>query len=209
MAMCFASGRTRHRCTKIPRAPRYEKDVKRHQKCRTEIERLRTFIALIRGINVGGTGILPMKELASLCSGIGCQDVRTYIQSGNVIFKSELSEEQVRSCLEKALEKRMGKPIGVMVRTPAEMRAILSRNPFPDKEPAKVAVAFLTAPPPKDLVKNIAAPGGEQVEPGKREVYIYYPEGMGRSRLKLPLEGAATTVRNINTVAKLVELTQT
>jgi uncharacterized protein (DUF1697 family) len=190
-------------------AARYGKDGKGHQTCRTEFNRLRTSIALIRGINVGGTGILPMKELADLCSGIGFQDVRTYIQSGNVIFKSERSEEQVRSCLEKALQTKMGKPIGVMVRSAAEMRAILDRNPFPNQEPAKVAVAFLNAPPPKNLAKNVLATGGEQVEPGKREVYVYYPEGMGRSRLKLPLDGPATTLRNINSVAKLVELTQT
>ena len=95
-----------------------------------------------------------------------------------------------------------------MVRTPAEMRSILNKNPFPNKEPARVAVAFLCEPPPKDLMKNVVAPGGEQVKPGKREVYVYYPDGMGRSKLKLPLNGAAATVRNINTVTKLVALTE-
>lgn len=166
------------------------------------------FIALLRGINVGGTGVLPMKELAGLCSGLGFQAARTYIQSGNVIFESCLSEEDVRSSLEKALATRMGKNIDVIVRTPAEMRSVLKSNPFPDKEPAKVAVAFLRGPPPKDLMKNAAAPGGEQVKAGKREVYIFYPDGMGRSKLKLPLNGAAATVRNINTVTKLVALTE-
>jgi uncharacterized protein (DUF1697 family) len=113
----------------------------------------------------------------------------------------------MRSRLEKALAATMGKQINVMVRTPAEMRSILSKNPFPDKEPAKVAVVFLTDAPPKNLIKNVVAPGHEQVHPGKREIYVYYPEGMGRSKLKLPLEGAAATVRNMNTVAKLVEMT--
>lgn len=149
-----------------------------------------------------------MKELAALCSRLGFQAVRTYIQSGNVIFESDLSEEAVRSCLEKALAVRMGKKIDVMVRTPGEMRSILSHNPFPGKEPAKVAVAFLCEPAPKDLKKNVVAPGGEQVQPGKREIYVYYPDGMGRSKLKLPLKGAAATVRNINTVSKLVALTE-
>jgi uncharacterized protein (DUF1697 family) len=166
------------------------------------------FIALLRGINVGGTGLLPMKELAALCSGLGFQAVRTYIQNGNVIFESKLSEEAVQSRLEKALAARMEKKIDVMVRTSAEMRAILSANPFPDKEPAKVAAAFLCEPPPKDLRKNVVALGGEQVRLGKREVYVYYPDGMGRSKLKLPLGGAAATVRNINTVSKLVALTE-
>ena len=165
------------------------------------------FIALLRGINVGGSGCLSMKELADLCSGLSFEAVRTYIQSGNVIFESHLPEGAVRSRLERALAANMGKKIDVMVRTPAEMRSILGKNPFPGKEPAKVNVAFLCEPPPKDLMKNAVAPGGEQVKPGKREIYIYYPDGMGRSKLKLPLKGAAATVRNINTVAKLVALT--
>lgn len=149
-----------------------------------------------------------MKELASLCSGLGFQAVRTYIQSGNVIFESSLPEDAVRTRLEKALAVKMGKKIDVMVRTPAELGLVLSRNPFPGKEPAKVAVAFLREPPPKDLAKNVIAPAGEQVQLGKREIYVYYPDGMGRSKLKLPLNGAATTVRNINTVAKLVSMTE-
>jgi uncharacterized protein (DUF1697 family) len=168
---------------------------------------LESYIALLRGINVGGSGILPMKDLVGLCSSLGFREVRTYIQSGNVILESNLLEEEVRSHLEEALAARMGKPIGVMVRTPAEMRSILSKNPFPDQEPAKVAVTFLNAPPAKNLMKAIVAPGGEQVRPGKREIYVYYPDGMGRSKLKLPLEGALATIRNINTVAKLVAMT--
>ena len=166
------------------------------------------YIALLRGINVGGTGLLPMKELATLCSGLGFKTIRTYIQSGNVIFESELTEARVRACLEKALAARMGKPIDVMVRTPAELRLILSANPFQREEPAKVGVTFLCEPPPKDLAKNAVAPGGEKVQPGTREIYVYYPNGMGQSKLKLPLNGAAATVRNISTVAKLVELAE-
>jgi uncharacterized protein (DUF1697 family) len=168
---------------------------------------LDTYIALLRGINVGGSGLLSMKELADLCTGLSFEAVRTYIQSGNVIFESNLSEDAVRSRLEKTLTAKMGKKIDVMVRTPAEMRSILGKNPFPGKEPAKVNVAFLCEPPPKDLMKNLVAPGGEQVKPGKREIYIYYPDGMGRSKLKLSLKGAAATFRNINTIAKLVVLT--
>lgn len=165
-----------------------------------------TFIALLRGINVGGTGLLPMSELIAVCSSLGFKDIRIYIQSGNVIFQSPLSEDAVRSRLEKTLHTKMGKRIAVMVRTPAEMKVILAANPFPDKEPAKVAVAFLCDPPPHDLMQTVVAPGGEQVRSGKREVYVYYPDGMGRSKLKLPLKGAEATVRNINSVAKLVAL---
>ena len=95
-----------------------------------------------------------------------------------------------------------------MVRTAEEMRLVLSHNPFPDQEPAKVAVAFLGEPPPQDLMQNVIAPGDERVQRGRREVYVYYPNGMGRSKLKLPLNGAPATVRNINTVAKLVAMTE-
>jgi len=69
-------------------------------------------------------------------------------------------------------------------------------------------VAFLCEPPPRDLAKTVVAPGGEKVHAGKREVYVYYPNGMGQSKLKLPLDGAAATIRNINTVSKLVALTE-
>jgi uncharacterized protein (DUF1697 family) len=167
------------------------------------------FIVLLRGINVGGSGLLPMKDLADLCSELGFKAVRTYIQSGNVIFESSLPEERVRPRLEKALAARMEKKIDVIVRTPAEMRLVLRGNPFPEMEPAKVAVTFLHEAPPKDLAKNVVAPGGEQVHSGNREIYVYYPEGQGRSKLKLPLDKTPTTVRNINTVAKLVAMTET
>ena len=149
-----------------------------------------------------------MKELASLCSRLGFHAVRTYIQSGNVIFDSKLSAEEIQSRLQDALAVKMGKAIAVMVRTPAEMRSILSRNPFPDKEPAKIAVVFLANIPAENAIKNVVAPAGEQVRAGKREMYVYYPDGMGRSKLKLPLRGACTTVRNLNTVAKLVAMTE-
>ena len=166
------------------------------------------FIALLRGINVGGSGLLPMKDLVQHCSGLGFDAVRTYIQSGNVVFECRLSEEGIRTRLEKKLETVMGKRIDVMVRSAEEMRQVLRRNPFPEKEGAKVAVAFLHEAPRKDLVKAVTAPGGEEVRPGKREIYVYYPDGMGRSKLKLPVGDASTTVRNINTVAKLVELAE-
>ena len=149
-----------------------------------------------------------MAEFVGLCSSLGFHAVRTYIQSGNVIFDSNLSAQEIRSRLQDALAVKMGKAIAVMIRTPAEMRSILSGNPFPDKEPAKVGVVFLASTPPKNVIKNVVAPGGEQVRAGKREIYVYYPDGMGRSKLKLPLQGACTTVRNLNTVAKLVAMTE-
>lgn len=167
-----------------------------------------TYIALLRGINVGGSGLLSMKDLACLCETCGFANPRTYIQSGNVIFHSKLAESAIRKKLESALAAKMGKPIPVIVRTPAELRELLADNPFPDREPAKVAVVFLAAPPPKDALRDIKTSGGEQVRPGRRAIYVYYPDGQGHSKLKLPLQGAAATVRNINTVGKLAELAE-
>ncbi len=104
------------------------------------------FVALLRAINVGGTGKLPMKELSAMCWDLGFQDVRTYIQSGNVVFESALPERTVRTELERVLSKRMGKKIDVFVRTASELSSILKANPFPEAEPAKVAVFFCPTP---------------------------------------------------------------
>lgn len=165
------------------------------------------FIALLRAINVGGTGMLPMKELSALCTELGLEKVRTYIQSGNVVFESRLSEEKVRTALEEVLVERMRKRIDVIVRTASELRSVLEANPFPGAQPAKVAVVFRSGPAPKGLLDNLVIPGGEEVRLGKREIYIHYPDGMGRSKLKLSSAVGVVTVRNINTVAKLVAMT--
>ena len=165
------------------------------------------FVAFLRAINVGGTGMLPMKDLAALCTGLGLEDVRTYIQSGNVVFKSTLSEQKIRSKLEQALAERMGKKVDVMVRTASELRSILDANPFPDGKPAQVVVLFVAAAAPKGLFDGLTIPGPEQVKPAGREVYIHYPNGMGRSKLKFP-SAVVGTARNLNTVAKLVEMTE-
>ena len=164
------------------------------------------YIALLRGINVGGSGLLAMKDLAAMCGKLGFAKARTYIQSGNAIFECGLKEDAVRRKLEEALLARMGKRIDVMIRTAEELRAAFEANPFPDREPAKVAVFFLAGEPPVEQLRELVGPAGEQVRPGRREIYVYYPEGMGRSKLKLPLGGASATVRNVNTVAKLAAL---
>ncbi|WOJ89679.1 DUF1697 domain-containing protein [Methylocapsa polymorpha] len=164
------------------------------------------FVALLRAINVGGTGTLPMKELSVLCTDLGLDKVRTYIQSGNVVFESRLSEEGVRQALEQSLTERIGKRIDVVVRTASELLSVLEANPFPGAQPAKVAVVFLSDAAHKGLLDNLAIPGGEEVRAGKREIYIHYPNGMGRSKLKLPSSTGVVTVRNINTVAKLVAM---
>lgn len=163
------------------------------------------YAALLRAINVGGTGKLPMTELTALCTGAGFKDVKTYIQSGNVVFRSALDEAKTTAKLAKALEAKMGKPVGVTVRTAEELEATLKKNPFKKAEPKRVIVLFLNEAPPKKSLEGLKTPGGEEVALGARELYINYPEGQGVSKLKLPFfkEG---TGRNLNTIAKLIEL---
>lgn len=162
------------------------------------------YIALLRAVNVGGTGKLPMKDLADLCTGLGFRNVRTYIQSGNVVFDSATAGKSVRTRLEKALTARMGKRAEVIVRTGEELRAVLNENPFPHAEPAKVGILFLSDGTARELMPGVDAPGGEEVRPGTREIYIHFPDGMGRSKLKIP--GANGTMRNINTLGKLAAM---
>ena len=163
------------------------------------------FIALLRAVNVGGTGKLPMPALVAMAEAAGFKRVRTYIASGNLVFDSPRTEKQVKAALEKALADHAGKPVQVLVRTAAEMAAVLEANPFPDKAPNQTVAVFLDAPPPDDWREGLVAPGGEEVRAGSRELYIHYGAGMARSRLKLPA-AAGGTARNINTVARLAAM---
>ena len=167
---------------------------------------METHIAFLRGINVGGNTILPMSELKSICHDIGFKNVCTYIQSGNVIFESELSEELLVKKLEQALQASKQKHIPAVIRTAKELESVISRNPFPNAKPAQVGVLFFANPVPKDILKDITIPGSEEVEISGREIYIHYPNGMGRSKLKFPKMLQKGTVRNINTITKLAEL---
>ncbi len=142
-------------------------------------------IALLRAVNVGGTGRLLMSELKSLCEEIGFQDVRTYIQTGNVVFRSELSEEDAGRELNDALGRILGKAPGVMVRNRHEIEEIVAHNPFPDAKPSYLMVNFLPEAPPQNALASLVAPDGEQAKIEGREVYVHYPKGSGRSRLSL------------------------
>ena len=112
------------------------------------------YVALLRAVNVGGTGKLPMTELKAMCEAAGFLSVRTYIASGNVVFQSTKTEAQVKATLEKTLSAYSGKPAGVMVRTAAEMAAVLENNPF-SKMPGNRTVAyFLDAKPSADALAD-------------------------------------------------------
>jgi uncharacterized protein (DUF1697 family) len=167
---------------------------------------MQTFVALLRGINVGGNNILPMTELKALCEKAGFKNVRTYIQSGNVIFESKIAEDKVVSKIESGLKKRLQNPVSVIVRTIEELENILSNNPFPEANPAQVGVLFLGQKVKQSLLEGFSKGGPEEIVLGDREVYIHFPIGMGKSKLKFPKEAKNGTVRNINTVKKLAEL---
>jgi uncharacterized protein (DUF1697 family) len=164
-----------------------------------------TFIALLRAVNVGGTGKLPMTDLKKLCTGAGFTNIETYIASGNVVLDSDGSEAEVKAALEACLKRYAGKPVGVMVRTGPEMAAVLKNNPFPKAAPNRTVAVFLDRPPARDALETVSNRNDEEVALGRREIYISYGEEMGRSKLKVPA-AAAGTARNMNTVAKLAEM---
>ena len=163
------------------------------------------YVALLRAVNVGGTGKLPMSELKAMCEAAGFEQVRTYIASGNVVFTSDKSEHAVRAEIEKRLEDYAGKPVGVLVRTAAEMAETLKRNPFPDRPGNRVVALFVDEPLPKDALDHAKGVKDEQMKLGEREIYIFYGDGMADSRLGIPAAKRGTA-RNMNTVAKLAEM---
>ena len=163
------------------------------------------FIALLRAVNVGGTGKLPMTELAAMCEAAGHQGVKTYIASGNVVFTSAKPEAAVKADLEARLATYAGKPVGVMVRTAAEMAAVRDANPFPDAPGNRTVAIFLDEAPPAYALDHATGRLDEEMRLGAREVYVFYGDGMGDSKLKIPAAKAGTA-RNMNTVAKLAAM---
>jgi uncharacterized protein (DUF1697 family) len=164
------------------------------------------YAGLLRGINVGGV-TLPMTDLKALCEREGYGAVRTYIASGNVVFTATAREAAVRTALERALARHMKRPVAVLVRTAAELEATVAANPFPGIAGNRLLVFFLPDAPPTDVLKGIVSPDGEELAVRGRELFVHYPNGMGRSKLKVPLWNVGTS-RNLNTVTKLAELTR-
>ena len=163
------------------------------------------YAALLRGINVGGVKLV-MTDLARLCADEGFDCVKTYIASGNVVFTSTKKETAVRDALQRALAAHVGKPVPVLVRTAAELAATVAANPFPGVAGNRLLVFFLPDPPPKNVLAGVVSPDGEELAIRGRELFVHYPNGMGRSKLKVPLWNVGTS-RNLNTVAKLAAMT--
>jgi uncharacterized protein (DUF1697 family) len=163
------------------------------------------YVALLRAVNVGGTGRLRMSDLATLCRAAGFVEVETYIASGNVVFTSASAAPEVTAALAVRLRAHVGRSVGVTVRTAAEMRAVLDGNPFPGAEPRRTYVIFLDARPPADALHQAVGRDGEEMRLGGREIYVQYPRGMGASKLRIPAAKSGTA-RNINTVARLAAM---
>jgi uncharacterized protein (DUF1697 family) len=163
------------------------------------------FIALLRSVNVGGTGRFPMSELKRLCEVAGFKDVRTYIASGNVLFASSKSDAEVKAALETRVAKYAGRDIPVLVRTADEMAAIVEANPIKDTDPARTVAIFLDKAPPKDTLATVKGLAQEKISLGEREIYVYYGAGQGNTMLRLA-SSEFGTARNMNTVAKLAAL---
>ncbi|HTJ62878.1 MAG TPA: DUF1697 domain-containing protein [Alphaproteobacteria bacterium] len=163
------------------------------------------FIALLRAVNVGGTGKLPMTELKAMCEAAGFETVKTYIASGNVVFVSALPETTVKAALEAKLAAYAGKAVPVMVRTAAEMAAVAEANPFAEAAPNRVMAIFLDAAPPTDALEHAVGRADEASALGAREIYVHYPSGQADTKLRIPAAKTGTA-RNMNTVAKLAEM---
>lgn len=161
-----------------------------------------TFVALLRAVNVGGTGKLAMADLKAICEAAGCRSVRTYIASGNVVFDSARGEKAVQSLLHKGLLAHAGKPVDVIVRSAAEMSEVLARNPFAERPPRETVAIFLDAPPPPSALDDVTGKAKEELRLGTREIYVHYGPTMGTSKLRIPAARRGTA-RNMNTVATL------
>ena len=176
------------------------------------------FAALLRAVNVGGTSIIKMAELKALCEGIGFGDVRTLLQSGNIVFTARGRDNDLAKKLADAVEKSHSFRPAIAVRTAAEIADAIKRNPFKAEQkadPRFVVVGFLTDPPLAGAAGRVAAvkgAAGERLKLSGRELYVHYPEGQGRSKVtNAVLEralGVPVTVRNWNTVTKLSTMLQ-
>lgn len=163
------------------------------------------WVAFLRAVNVGGAGLLRMRDLRLLCEGAGLANVRTHGASGNAVFEVDAPEEEIRAALARRIEGHLGRPTGVILRTAEELGATLTANPFPEAEASRVVVIFLDAPPPADALEAIAGREDEEVALGRREIFVHYPRGMGLSRLRIPAARDGTA-RNINTLGRLAAM---
>ena len=163
------------------------------------------YVALLRAMNVSGTGKLPMSELTRIGEGCGFTNVRTFIASGNLLFESDLAEAEAQARIEAKLETFFGKPVAVFVRSATEMAATAAANPFDDDKPSRVMAHFLGVEPVAAMLAEARDVAGERMALGPRAIIISYGEGIGKTRLKLPAVKRGTA-RNMNSVARMAAM---
>ena len=173
-------------------------------------------IVLLRGVNLASRNRIAMGDLRDALDEAGFDDVSTYVQSGNVVLTSKASAKRVGADVQRLLADRFDLDVAVVVRTHAELAAVVKRNPFGKvaKNPKLYQVTFLEQAPAADIVRKLeaAAAGKEQVTHIGRELYAWHPDGVGRSKLATLMAGKGLgvtgTARNWTTVTKLLELAE-
>ena len=158
-------------------------------------------VALLRAVNVGGTGKLPMRELVAMCEDAGFADVRTYIASGNVVLRSSLDEAGVRQALGQRLQPMPASRWACWCARPTRL-PVVARNPFAQAAGNRVVALFLDGSLPADPLNGVTGRRDEQLALGTREIFIHYGAGMADSRLRVPYAQHGTA-RNMNTIGKL------
>jgi len=169
-----------------------------------------TFVALLRGINVGGRHKVAMADLRAAFADAGCEGVTSYIQSGNVVFEHAGGADELGVELEGRIEAMTGFAVAVVLRTGAEMAAVVRDNPFPGVEPTKLHVIFLSSDPAPGALDRVDAASfaPEEFVLAGRQLYLHLPNGMARTKLPRALDVFPTpvTTRNWRTVLRLAEL---
>lgn len=172
------------------------------------------YIALFRGINVGGKNSLPMKELVGILEALGCHNVRTYIQSGNVVFKSNKKDiSGLSDSIRTGIKKRRGFAPFVLLLRLDEFEKIVANNPFPEarNDPKALHIGFLASAPKEPDLKTLERLRGEseRFRLVDNAFYLHAPDGIGRSKLAASTErllGVSMTDRNWRTVFKILEM---
>src|SRR5205823_5387857 len=138
------------------------------------------YVVLLRAVNVGGTGKLPMAELKAMCVAEGYERVQTYIASGNVVFATKAKPAAVKGALERRLAAFAGKSVGVIVRTARELADVVAANPFPKAAPNRTVAIFVDERLRDDALDDVRGRKDEELELGAREIFVHYGAGMGQ-----------------------------
>ncbi len=163
------------------------------------------YVALIRAVNVSGTGKLPKEDLKAIGEACGFENCRTFINSGNLLFTSQLSEAEVKAQIEQRIADYFDRPVPVYVRSAAEMADAVRRDPFTDDKPSRRFAHFIDEEPGQHMIDEARDIAGERMALGPRLIYVSYGDGIGKTRLKLPAVKQGTA-RNMNSVARLAAL---